>query len=503
MTKKMTKKDALELLRFLLDQPELMDPLEGKSGKVKANATGETKEMIGKFISICKKYKTELGHWPDVHSQETFKRQFPEDCSLIEEVVSTTLEGIDKKFLTKIIIDWITAWQEVEYTSLKVDLIQRRNKADSDGDEREVSKCERELKNLAIKYKWWVESDQNNSEFTFTDADNWHLEFDKDEKRWALSPRFDLLNQILREPDGEEGFIAKGHILNVLVKTGGGKTRLLMNLAASFVEAGLRVCVVGTEQMKSEYLQLIMQPLLKIPTKEFRENKRRDGWLKTSFTTFAQKIQKFGMGDRRIYTDELFPNGIFGSIEEMQNNGHPIFAPEVISAGLDRKVGDVVKKIKDREEELGNYFDVVVLDYPALFKRTDEKTSSAESIHLDEKSIYNELKNHAIANSWILLMATQGNKESFRNSPSMANQAGSMTAAHISNIYLSAERIGPVSVLRVEKSRYSDSGSNLVLIYDRTTETLVPVEANINIKTLRDTVEVEGEDFIYRRGEYR
>ena len=276
-----------------------------------------------------------------------------------------------------------------------------------------------------------------------------------------------------------------------------------MNLAASFVETGLRVCVVGTEQMKSEYLQLIMQPLLKISTKEFRENKSKPNWLKTKFTTFAQKILKFGMRDRRIYSDELFPNGIFGSMEEMQNAGHPIFAPEVISAGLDRKVGDIIKKIKDREEELGHFFDVIVLDYPALFKRTDEKPSSSESIHLDEKSIYNELKNHAIANSWIVLMATQGNKESFRSSPSMANQAGSMTAAHISNIYLSAERIGPLSVLKVEKSRYSDSGSNLVLTYDRSTESLQPIDVNVNVKTLQGVIEIEGEDFTYRPGEYR
>ena len=122
----MTNKDALELLRFLLDQPDLMDPLEGKSGKVKANATAETKQKIGDFIDICKKYKAKLGHWPNTSSQETFKRQFPEHSILIEEVVDTNLEGIDKEFLTKTIVSWITAWQEVEHTTLKVDLIQKR-----------------------------------------------------------------------------------------------------------------------------------------------------------------------------------------------------------------------------------------------------------------------------------------------------------------------------------------------------------------------------------------
>lgn len=184
-----------------------------------------------------------------------------------------------------------------------------------------------------------------------------------------------------------------------------GKSIFLANDAVNFVRRGVNVAFISAEMSAQKVIKRIGSNLLNIPMSEYDKKSYDRAFI-------ATRLERAGSG--------VMPPG-------------RLFVKQVPTSQF--SVLDMESYLKDLEETKGIKIKVVVVDYINIL--ANYRNANSENTYMKIKQIAEDLRGMAVKNDWLIISATQINKQGWSSTDiTMDKIAESAGLAHTADMLL-------------------------------------------------------------------
>jgi replicative DNA helicase len=308
--------------------------------------------------------------------------------SLMELVYNTDLTQYDDEWLTSTIESWIK-WSNFNSTLFDTIEYIKTTEVTPDNADSIISK----VKTLI--------NDRNSIVFNsdigldFFNADDHYSE-----KREKVSTGYQFLDRVLNG-----GYDKDGSLIVYVGEQNIGKSIYLANDAANFVKMGVNTAFVSAEMSAPKVLKRIGANMLTIPMNEYDQKAKNKDLMK-------RKLE--GVGDGLTPPGQLF-------VKQFPTS--------------QATVPDLEAYLKQIEEERKIKLGVVVIDYINIL--ANYRNLNTENTYMKIKQIAEDLRAMGIRNSWLIVTATQINRNNYNSSDiGLGDIAESAGLSHTADVML-------------------------------------------------------------------
>lgn len=405
-----------------------------------------TSEDIDTLHFLAKKFYEKFHETPSkdqmiaLTNAPKFKGKVEED--IVELVYQSDLSQYDEEWLTSTAESWIK-WRNFDGTLMDTIEYVKTTEVTPENVDDIVSK----VKTLINDRNAIVFNSDLGLDF-FNPDDHYN------EERQKVSSGYFFLDRVLNG-----GYDKDGSLVVYVGEQNIGKSIFLANDAASFVKMGVNTAFVSAEMAAHKVMKRIGANLLTIPMNEYEEKAKNRDLIK-------RKIETVG--------DGLTPPG-------------QLFVRQFPTSQA--TVTDIEAYLKQIEEERKIKLGCVVIDYINIL--ANFRNPNSENTYLKIKQIAEDLRAMGIRNGWLIVTATQINRNNYNSSDiGMGDVAESAGLSHTADMMLGiiqddlmrASQEYWLKILKIRDGEGKGTKCKLHINYDymRLTETDEVTNANIH-----------------------
>ena len=352
-----------------------------------------TSEEIDALSFLANKFYTKFNETPTKENLKLLVQNHPKSKervsdSILDIVFDVDLDKYDEEWLTNTAESWIK-WRTFN-TSL-TDTIEYIKTTDVNPENVDA---------IVTKVKGLI-NDRNNLTFN-SDLGLNFFEFDSHDQKEAekVSTGYNFLDRMLGG-----GYDKGGNLVVYAGEQNIGKSIYLANDAANFVKMGTNTVVITAEMAAHKFVKRIGSNLLNININDYAEKAKNRDHIKRRLETVGDGFTPPG----NLYVKQ-FPTS-------------------------QATVLDIEAYVAQIEEELQIKVGAVVIDYINIL--ANYRNQNTENTYMKIKQIAEDLRAMGIRNNWLIVTATQINRNGYNSSDiSMSDVAESAGLSHTADVML-------------------------------------------------------------------
>ena len=352
-----------------------------------------TSEEIDALSFLANKFYTKFNETPTKENLKLLVQNHPKSKervsdSILDIVFDVDLDKYDEEWLTNTAESWIK-WRTFN-TSL-TDTIEYIKTTDVNPENVDA---------IVTKVKGLI-NDRNNLTFN-SDLGLNFFEFDSHDQKEAekVSTGYNFLDRMLGG-----GYDKGGNLVVYAGEQNIGKSIYLANDAANFVKMGTNTVVITAEMAAHKFVKRIGSNLLNININDYAEKAKNRDHIKRRLETVGDGFTPPG----NLYVKQ-FPTS-------------------------QATVLDIEAYVAQIEEELQIKVGAVVIDYINIL--ANYRNQNTENTYMKIKQIAEDLRAMGIRNNWLIVTATQINRNGYNSSDiSMTDVAESAGLSHTADVML-------------------------------------------------------------------
>lgn len=352
-----------------------------------------TSEEIDALSFLANKFYTKFNETPTKENLKLLVQNHPKSKervsdSILDIVFDVDLDKYDEEWLTNTAESWIK-WRTFN-TSL-TDTIEYIKTTDVNPENVDA---------IVTKVKGLI-NDRNNLTFN-SDLGLNFFEFDSHDQKESekVSTGYNFLDRMLGG-----GYDKGGNLVVYAGEQNIGKSIYLANDAANFVKMGTNTVVITAEMAAHKFVKRIGSNLLNININDYAEKAKNRDHIKRRLETVGDGFTPPG----NLYVKQ-FPTS-------------------------QATVLDIEAYVAQIEEELQIKVGAVVIDYINIL--ANYRNQNTENTYMKIKQIAEDLRAMGIRNNWLIVTATQINRNGYNSSDiSMSDVAESAGLSHTADVML-------------------------------------------------------------------